>query len=76
MAQRPILAAFGCGKLRAFIAQAWLIGVQTCAVALNLAPVRSDIGVVSKCCRYRKKRDAGGKEECEGSVDERAPSMG
>jgi len=53
--ERPILAALGGSKLAAFIPQACLIGVQPRAVALNLAPVGSDIGVVSKCCRYREK---------------------
>ena len=76
MAERPILTALSGSKLAPFIAQACLIGVQTRAIALNLSPVRPDIGVVSKCRRYRKKRDACGKEEGQGPVHRRAAFMG
>jgi hypothetical protein len=73
MAQRPILASFGGSKLGAFIPQACLIGVRTSAIALNLAPVRPDIRVVSKSLGYRKKRDARGEDEGQGPVHRRTP---
>lgn len=78
--ERPLLAVLGCGELPSFVAQACLVSVQTRAVALNLAPVRANIPIVSIGCRHGKGGQSCGKHKREsclhGLFPERVDGMG